>query len=277
MGELRFNGMRRSDPLRVDLPEWMARNEVAGALVVRTQEHKAAVNVADTNVEPAQETLSDAAYRKIKAAIIHGELAPGLQAAEQQIAQRLQVSRTPVHQAIVRLEQEGWVRLLPKKGVVIDDVNSTEMRHIYEVLMGLESIAAERLASRPLEDESGIDAEIQSVAGEAEAALAAKDLDAWAEADDRFHRLLVERSGNPHLVRLARSVMEKSHRARLITLSGRPWPEQSNKDHKEIVDAILRRDPAAAREALSAHRRRGMAVLLPVIERIQEKARILSP
>lgn len=219
--------------------------------------------------------LVDSVYRKIKTAIIHGDLPPGSQIAEQQIAAELEVSRTPVHQAIVRLENEGWLKLQPKRGITISTVTSHEMRFVYEVLKGLEGMAVERLASRPPQKQDPIDAEILDAAIEADEALEKGDLSQWAASDDRFHSLLVERSGNPYLAALARTVMEQSHRARLLTLRLRPPPTSSNRDHREILEAIARRDPPAAKAALEAHRRRGMEVLLPILDDLGQKKRFM--
>ncbi|WP_028238313.1 GntR family transcriptional regulator [Stutzerimonas azotifigens] len=215
-----------------------------------------------------KDSLTDTAYQKIKAAILHCELPPGSRFSEQQIASLLQVSRTPVHQAVVKLEQEGWLRFLPRKGVQISSVTADEMRHVYEVLMSLEALGVMRLASREAHAADGIDQALDQARREGERALERDDLDAWAEADDRFHTLFVDSSGNPHLSRLARNVREQAHRARLLTLRLRPTPVASNVDHKAILDAILARDPLAAREALEAHRTRGMATLLPLLEQL---------
>lgn len=225
----------------------------------------------------ANATVAEKAYEKIKAAIIHGELAPGIQVAEQQIALQLNVSRTPVHQALVLLEQDGWVQVLPKKGVIVEPVSVEEMRHIYELLMGLEGIAAERLASRPAGSDEQTDQAIKAAADRTRQALEVNDRQAWAAADNDFHQLLIHRSGNPHLVRLSQSIMDKSHRARLMTLADRPLPTQANADHDEIVRAILDRNPDAARRALRMHRIRGMATLLPILEKITTQGKFLQP
>jgi DNA-binding GntR family transcriptional regulator len=220
--------------------------------------------------------LADVAYAKIKAAIVHGELPPGLQAVEQHIAAQLQVSRTPVHQAIIRLEQEGWVRLVPRKGLVILPLSAEEMGHVYEVLMGLEGLAVTRLASRAVDVDDGIDASLVAAAEAGEQALVNDDLLGWANADDRFHTLLVDCSGNPHLSRLARTVREQAQRARLLTNRLRPKPTASNADHQAILAAIRARQPERARAALETHRLRGMATLLPILETLARQPRILS-
>ena len=220
-------------------------------------------------------SLADSTYSRIKLAIIHNDLAPGSHITEQQIAAELEVSRTPVHQAIVRLDAEGWLKLQPKRGVVISTVTAEEMRFVYEVLTGLEGMAVERLASRPKPSEVPVEAELLAAAVKAERALAEGDLDVWAQNDDRFHSILVGRSGNPLLANLARTVMEQAHRARLLTLRSRLPPTTSNHDHRAILDAITRRNPAAAKAALEAHRRRGMEVLLPILEKMSGRQRFI--
>jgi DNA-binding GntR family transcriptional regulator len=222
-----------------------------------------------------EQPLADIAYAKIKEAIIHGELPPGLQAAEQRIAAQLQVSRTPVHQAIVRLEQEGWVQLLARRGLVVAPISAQEMRHIYEVLMGLEGMAVARLAARAPQDGDEIDRLLTAAADAGILALMNEDLPGWAQADDRFHTLLVECSGNPYFSRLSQTVREHAHRARLLTLWLRPKPTAANSDHQALLAAIRKRDPAAARAALEAHRQRGMDTLLPILEELAAKPRIL--
>ena len=73
-------------------------------------------------------------------------------------------------------------------------------------------------------------------------ALAADDLAEWARADERFHQLLVERSGNGRLARMFHTIMDQSHRARMLTLRLRPKPTASVREHRAIVDAIRRGD-----------------------------------
>lgn len=220
-------------------------------------------------------SLTETAYQKLKAAIIHCELPPGSQFSEQQIAQMFQVSRTPVHQAVVRLENEGWVTFLTRKGLQIKGVTAEEMHHVYEVLMSLEALGVSRLASRPQDIHDGIDAALDAARIEGEQALEAKDLMRWALADDCLHTLFVEESGNPHLSRLARNVREKAHRARLFTLAERPLPEASNADHKLINQAIFNRKPEEARQLLEMHRRRGMDTLLPILEKLTNRPSFL--
>jgi DNA-binding GntR family transcriptional regulator len=215
---------------------------------------------------PGNESSTEIAYRIVKAAIIDGSLAPGTSASEQQVATRLNMSRTPVHQAFVRLEQEGWLKVNSRRGVQITPIIAKEMEDIYETLMALEGAAARRLARRPADSPDDIDAELLRASASCEVALAQGDLIAWALADNELHTLLVAACGNPRLIQLARAVMEQAHRARLLTVRLRPLPSSSNEDHKEIVKAIIDRQPQAARDALEAHRQHAIDTLIPIIQ-----------
>lgn len=221
------------------------------------------------------EPLTDIAYRRIKAAILDGALPPSLLASEQQLASRLAMSRTPVHQAIVRLEQEGWIELLPRRGVMIAPISATDMHDIYEALLALEVAAVRRLTSWGAPDSDPTLAALEQACDDADVALEKGDLSAWAAADDRFHASLVDLSGNRHITRLARVVMEQAQRARLLTLKLRPRPSASNADHRAILQAIKARDPDLACERMRAHRQRGMDVLLPILEALSTKPSFL--
>lgn len=222
------------------------------------------------------EQLSDIAYRKIKGAILDGALPPGLLASEQQIASRLAMSRTPVHQAIVRLEQEGWIELLPRRGVMIVPISASDMHDVYEALLALEVAAVRRLTSSGAPENDPTLLTLEQACDDGDAALEKGDLPAWAAADDRFHASLVDLSGNRHITRLARAVMEQAQRARLLTLKLRPRPSVSNADHRAILQAIKARDPNLACERMRAHRQRGMDVLLPILEALSTKTSFLN-
>jgi DNA-binding GntR family transcriptional regulator len=224
----------------------------------------------------ASETQAELAYRQVKMAILEGGLPPGFQASEQQLALKLNMSRTPMHQAIVRLEAEEWLELSPRRGVLIASIDAAEMREVYETLMALEGAAVSKLAKRPIDASDPTEAALQASCRACVTALEAEDLRAWAEADHAFHTLLVDVSGNRRLARLARSVSEQAHRARLLTVRLRPRPDASNADHQAILDAIVNREPSAARAALELHRQRGIDTLVPILEALAPPASPLS-
>ncbi|POR57010.1 GntR family transcriptional regulator [Bosea psychrotolerans] len=213
-------------------------------------------------------SLVDSAYAALKQAIRESVFAPGYQASAGELALRLGVSRTPVHEAALRLQEEGLVRIVPKRGILICALAPDDIREIYEVLIAIEASAAELAAGLP-------DAErrlmAQDLARETDAmarALDAGDLADWGRADEAFHRILVERCGNSRFVRIIQTVNDQSHRARTLTLRLRPRLPISTEEHRAMIDAIRDGVPELAREAARQHRVRARGELLPLIESI---------
>jgi DNA-binding GntR family transcriptional regulator len=210
-------------------------------------------------------SLVEGAYDALKEAIRNNVFAPGYQGSEQEIASRLGMSRTPVHEAVIRLQEEGLVRVLPRRGVVVCAISPDDMREIYGVIIAVEAASAELLAEKPEGERGPVADELDCVNERMRSALAADDLEDWAKADETFHRLLVERSGNGRLARVFHTIMDQSHRARMLTLRLRPKPTSSAREHRAIVDAIRRGDARAARERAKQHRAAARDRLLPLL------------
>ena len=217
------------------------------------------------DTEGQRATRVGGAYESLKEAIRNNVFPPGYQGSEQEIASQLGMSRTPVHEAIIRLQEEGLVRVLPRRGVVVSAISPEDMREIYEVIIALETASAELLAERPENERGPTVEELRDLNARMQSALDADDLLAWAKADERFHQRLVERSGNGRLARMFHTIMDQSHRARMLTLRLRPKPVGSVREHQAIVDAILRGDPGAAREAAKRHRAAARDQILPLL------------
>ena len=224
----------------------------------------------ELRIRPAATTdapsLVEAAYRALKTAIRENVYPPGHQAAEPEIAEQLGMSRTPVHEAIIRLQEEGLVQVLPRRGVLICPISADDIREIYDVMIAVEGVAAARLAELPKPRAEAITDELEQATAAMELALASDDLPAWAAADERFHQLLTDRCGNRRLARIAGTVMDQAHRSRLYTLRLRPKPLESATEHKAITDALRRADPHSAEAAARAHRSKARDALLPLLE-----------
>src|SRR5438270_13353290 len=127
-------------------------------------------------------SLVGGAYEALKEAIRDNVFAPGYQGSEQEIATQLKMSRTPVHEAIIRLQEEGLVRVLPRRGVLVCAISPDDMREIYEAIIVLEGGAAELLAEKPADVRGPVADELDGVNTQMEVALGADDLVAWARA-----------------------------------------------------------------------------------------------
>lgn len=210
-------------------------------------------------------SLVEDAYDVLRRAIRENEYPPGFQGSEQEIADRLKMSRTPVHEALIRLQAEGLVRVLPRKGVIVTPVSPEDVREIYDVTIALEAMAADLIAGKPEAERVAIADDLSRTNAEMADSLTGDDLIGWARADERFHRLLIERCGNGRLMRMLSTVLDQSHRARMLTLRLRPKPVQSPKEHADIVEAIRRGDVMAAREAARLHRVLARDQIVPLL------------
>jgi DNA-binding GntR family transcriptional regulator len=210
------------------------------------------------------------AYRLIRQRILDNVYPAGFRALEREFADELQLSRTPVREALLRLQAEGLLELIPRHGARILPVSAIDMREIYEVLSALESMAAEVLTRRrPTAAEL---APLSDASRQMTAALEADDLDAWARADEQFHLHLLELAGNAVLTQTVQQLWDRSHRARMVTLRLRPPPVHSTKEHNAIVEAILAGDPDRTGRLYRAHRQRASTELLTILERARLEA-----
>lgn len=216
--------------------------------------------------ETARTTRVGHAYSRLKDEIRTNRMPAGYQAPEPEIALRLGMSRTPVREALIRLQAEGLVELVPRRGARVLPIRIDDLREIYEILNALEPEAAGALAARkpsldylqPLED----------AMTRMEASLY-NDLDAWAEADDAFHTALLELHGNRRMLGFVSSLYDQAHRARVVTLRMRDLPMQSTTEHREILRHIAAGDADAAYHTFRAHRERTSGELIAVLEKFQ--------
>jgi DNA-binding GntR family transcriptional regulator len=214
---------------------------------------------------PASESRAETAYRVIRRRILDNVWAPGYQALEESLALELGMSRTPLREALVRLANEGLVEVIPRHGMRVLPISPSDMREIYEILSSLESMAAERVArARPSAAKL---APLEKASRDMETALKRDDLDSWAEADERFHRHLVELCGNARLAGIVFNYWDRAHRARMVTLRMRPRPVNSTREHLAIVAAIRRGDAQGAGALFRAHRERASDELTALLQR----------
>ncbi|HET7680975.1 MAG TPA: GntR family transcriptional regulator [Xanthobacteraceae bacterium] len=215
-----------------------------------------------------QEGLAEAAYRYLRNAILSNELPAGFHAAENEIAAKLGMSRTPVHEAMARLQEEGFVQILPRRGILVRALTPADLLEIYDVLIALEGAAAELVAAETGAAWTAALADLQMSTEAMDSALRAGDLDGWRAADERFHDALVAACGNTRIQRMAATVAGQSHRARRLTLYLRPLPTYSAAEHRAIIKAIRSGDTAGAGESARAHRRKARDQLVPILKRI---------
>jgi DNA-binding GntR family transcriptional regulator len=210
-------------------------------------------------------TLVDAAHEQIRRRILDNVWPPGHRMLEQEVALALGMSRTPVREALARLQNDGLVEVIPRHGMRVLPVSPTDMREIYEILTALECMAAEILARR--RPDAAALAPLLQATTDMDTALQADDLDAWAAADERFHAGLIELAGNRQLAATVWTYWDRAHRARLFSLKLRPKPMNSTREHHDLVERLLAGDAAGAAAVNRSHRERASRELLAIFER----------
>jgi len=176
------------------------------------------------------------AYEEIKCQIIDNKLSTGELITVRHLSDQLGMSRTPIREALVRLENEELIELIPKHGLRVLPLSANDMCEIYWILMGLELIAIELIGEQKLLNK---DFKIlSSLAKKMVQALDQDDLDKWSQADEEFHKQIVLLSGNRRLVNTVNSFRDQTHRARIITLRLRPKPVDSSEEHLALVEAL---------------------------------------
>jgi len=200
----------------------------------------------------------------MKRRILDNEWMPGFCALEQEVAAQLKMSRTPVREALLRLQDEGLVAVVPRHGMRVLPVSAGDMREIYQMLTVLEATAA-GLAAKSSPDEREL-MSLRQACDDMETALRAQDLRAWAQADECFHTQLLLLGGNRTLTETVLRFWDRAHRARLVTLRLRELPHASTREHREVIDAIASGDGVRAEQLHRAHRERGMHELLSILD-----------
>jgi len=214
-----------------------------------------------------QGSLTDKAYTWIKNEIMENRMSPGFQAFESDLADTLGMSRTPVREALIRLQNEGLIKVLPRRGMRVLPLRLSDMREIYEVLNAIECEAVSIIAKRkPTRDDL---APLTEAVLDMEKALAADNLDAWATANTRFHQSLLRLCNNKRLMNIGLTYMVQEQRSTRVTLLLRDKPVQSTQEHRDHVNVMLEGDPVKARNVYRQHRERAIEELSKLLQRFK--------
>jgi DNA-binding GntR family transcriptional regulator len=195
-------------------------------------------------------SLKDKAYKALKSAILSLKLKPGDPLVESDLAQQLGISKTPVRDALLELEREGFVTKVLFKGTYVTEITLKDVREVFQVRAVLEGLAA-RLAA-PFFSAKDLE-EGEKIITAAEAALAEGDIALCSEHGKRFHRLIINKADNQRLQTIILNLDDHLQRFRLLSdqINGRL--NKSLKEHRKILEALGRKDPLAAEETARGH------------------------
>jgi len=198
---------------------------------------------------PRGRSAARQAYEYVKDRLLDGRFAGGTLLSENEVAQRLGVSRTPVRQAFVQLEAEGLLELYPRRGALVVPISPSEAEDVLEARLLIERHAARRAAGAG----PGLVAALHGHIAEQEQALE-HDGSGFAWADRAFHRAIVEANGNPLLTRQYDALRDRHQRIAAVTIARDPSRiERFIAEHREIAAALQAGDGDRAAALLGTH------------------------
>ncbi|HHU91676.1 MAG TPA: GntR family transcriptional regulator [Halanaerobiaceae bacterium] len=224
--------------------------------------------MAKWNISPVDsysyEPLRKQVYNVLREAIVNGEFMPDEKITEMEIAEHLNVSRTPVREAFRMLELEELITIIPQQGVFVSGIKSRkEIDDIFRVRMVLEGLAA-YLAALNINEEQR--KKLKKYADQIEQCILDNDLKGCVKIDIAFHSIIKEASGNKWLERFLDSLFVQSTRFRMKSLSQEGRMVNALNEHRRLGEAITHGDADLAREYMEEHIRQAWKSILIVFE-----------
>lgn len=216
--------------------------------------------IAINNYQPLRETVCEA----LRDAIRRGILEPGERLMEVQLAEDLGISRTPVREAIRKLEQEGYVIMMPRRGTYVSSLSVHDVKEIFEIRTALESLST-TLATMRIEPEEL--EKLRTLLVEIEGHIKRKDIDKIVATDIEFHGLLYQVSRNERLVTIISNLKEQLARFRTLSMSYPGRLQKTLEEHRAMVEAIAAGDVDAARDAAERHMEQAEETLLKAMRK----------
>jgi DNA-binding GntR family transcriptional regulator len=196
-------------------------------------------------------SLRSEVYRRLRENILQGTYKRGAALTEQQVAQTMGVSRTPIREAFSQLELDGLVSSIPNKGVVVEGFDDRDIEDLYEVRSQMEGLAAAR-AARQMNDEQRL-ALREAYESECRCTEDLADFNLLQDMDNAFHDLIFKGTGSKILENILKPINIYTRHARSISLATPGRSKQVVVEHGRILEAILSRDCEKAHQCMSEH------------------------
>jgi DNA-binding GntR family transcriptional regulator len=208
-------------------------------------------------------SVGEAVYDTLKMAITKGDLPPGQRLVEHQLSLRMRTSRIPIREAIKKLEKDGLVEKLNKRGFVVKSVTKTEIEETFGIRAVLESYAA-YLATERLTDAlmKGLESTVQAYRD----ALANNDVERMTTANAQVHEMIYKASGSEKLYALINNFRDYISRYRKTLLTTIDFARISLEDHIRMLDAMNERDKEKVEELVRKHILRGKEIIIREME-----------
>jgi len=183
--------------------------------------------------------LSEDIAESIKKAIISGKFKPGEKISEGELAESMGTSRTPLREAFRKLENEGFIEIIPRKGAVVTEIYPEEASDLYQIKSVLEGLAAKLAMSQITEKE--ID-KLEKINEDLKSLIDKNDIDMFYKTHQRFHEVFVKSCGNDRLIQMVRNLNDHFKRYGIVSLTLPGQFESATRQHAEIVEAFRQGD-----------------------------------
>lgn len=194
--------------------------------------------------------LRDVVFNTLRQAILRGELKPGTRLMEISLANKLGVSRTPIREAIRKLENEGLVLMTPRKGAEVAEITEKSMLDVLEIRKALEELttglACDRITPEQIERLKEAETYFEDM-------LDGRDITLIAEADVKFHDIIFEATDNKRLINLLNNLREQMYRFRIEYLKGLEYYPKLKEEHNMLIRAIENGDKETAKQVIGNH------------------------
>ncbi len=217
---------------------------------------------------PERRSLGQSVYENLKEAIIEGSLSPESRVVETRFAEALNISRTPVREAMHKLEREGLLRQDPKGGFYVVGLTRADIEEAFGIRSVLESYAA-RLAA--IRHQKGELAPLEEKLADYQVCLTRGRVDELANINTDFHDLLYGLSRSPKLVKMINDLRVQIFRFRQVILKIETMARVSNEDHRLMIDAIRAREADRVEALVKEHILRGQDIVLREFDMVSDR------
>lgn len=214
--------------------------------------------------------LHEQVAQRLRQMLVEGRIAPGAKLNERELCEVLDVSRTPLREAIKMLAAEGLVELVPNRGAIAVSLGEEDIRHTFEVMGGLEAMSGELAAQRITDQEL---AELRALHFEMLAAWTRRDLSNYYRLNALIHRAINAAAKNPVLSATYDRVNARLHALRFRSNQDEEKWKTAVKEHEQMIDALAARDAKAMRAVLATHLKNKLDVVLEQLRQAKAPTR----
>lgn len=214
-----------------------------------------------------REKSTDSVYQQLRAKILSNEFRPGMQLLERELVNLFGVSRTPVREALVRLQKENLLLIVPRHGIRVRQVSLADIQEIHQVQASLEATAAGIVAAAKLRAKDL--APFDQACNAMDRARERNDPGAWAAADEAFHAHLLKLGGNPRLAQIVNECRDQIRRVQDLTLRLTAAADLPMAQHRAIVEALRTGDSVTAERLCLDQRARCLQFQIATLQRFR--------